>query len=86
MRTSLALAFTCLTLAGCVSMDAEECRGADWYQLGFRDAMYGLRPMDIPYAEQCGKHGAKLDVAAYAKGWQEGRWEFDSRASRSRGD
>jgi hypothetical protein len=73
------LAVSALLLAGCVTMDATECGGANWYELGFRDAMYGLQPMDVAYGEQCGKHGAKPDTAAYAKGWQEGKWEFDSR-------
>ena len=79
MRLAFALAFTCLTLGGCVSMDANECRAANWYELGFRDAMYGLQRMDAAYDERCGKHGAKPDVAAYARGWQEGKWEYDSR-------
>jgi len=79
MRLPLILAFTCLTLTGCVSMDATECRAANWYDLGFRDGLYGLQRMDFVYDEQCGKHGAKPDAAAYAKGWQEGVWELDSR-------
>jgi hypothetical protein len=80
------LAFTCMTLGACVSMDAAECRGANWYDLGFRDGLAGLQRMDIPYDHECGKQGVKLDVDAYAKGWQEGKWEYDSRISRSRGD
>jgi hypothetical protein len=75
----LLLAFACATLTGCVSMDAAECNSANWYDLGFRDAMYGMQRMDAVYDDQCGKHGAKADGAAYAKGWQEGKWEYDSR-------
>ena len=60
-------------------MDAAECRGADWYQLGFRDGIYGMQKMDFVYADQCGKHGTQPDAAAYAKGWQEGLWELESR-------
>ena len=66
-------------MTGCVSMDAAECSGANWYDLGFRDGLAGLQRMDVVYDEQCGKHGAKPDAAAYAKGWQEGAWENDSR-------
>ena len=73
------IAFTCLTLAGCVTMDASECRGANWYDLGYRDGLFGLQRMDIVYEEQCGKHGVKPDAAAYGKGWQEGLWEYDKR-------
>jgi hypothetical protein len=69
-------------LSGCATMDAGECRGANWYDLGFRDGLYGLQRMDVVYDEQCGKHGVKLDAGAYAKGWQEGRWENESRRRR----
>jgi hypothetical protein len=82
----LILAVTCLSLAGCVSMDAAECRDADWYRLGFRDGIYGMQRMDLVYDEQCTKHGARLDAAAYAKGWQEGVWELDSRRKHAGAD
>ena len=78
MKTIL-LAFTCLTLGACVSMEASECRSANWYDIGFRDGLSGMQRMDVAYDEQCGKQGAKPDVVAYAKGWQEGVWEFDQR-------
>jgi hypothetical protein len=82
----LILAAAWLTLAGCVGMDAAECRDADWYHLGFRDGLYGMQRMDVVYEDQCAKHGAKLDAAAYAKGWQEGVWELDSRRKHGGGD
>lgn len=78
MKTVL-LSFICLTLSGCVTMDAAECRSANWYDVGFRDGLFGMQRMDITYDEQCAKSGAKLDRAAYAKGWQEGLWEFEAR-------
>jgi hypothetical protein len=83
MKRLLAIAVTYLTLGGCVSMDANECRAANWYDLGFRDGLFGLQRMDVAYDEQCGKHGTKPDVVAYAKGWQEGAWEFNARKSDS---
>jgi len=73
------VAFTCLTLTGCVTMDASECRSANWYDIGFRDGLFGMQRMDVAYEAQCGKHGATADLVAYAKGWQEGLWEFDAR-------
>lgn len=78
MKTVL-LAFSCLTIGGCVTMDASECRSANWYEIGFRDGLFGMQRMDVAYDGQCSKQGAKPDVAAYAKGWQEGLWEFDAR-------
>lgn len=79
MRVSLVVACTSLTLAGCAGMDAAECRGANWYELGFRDGLFGMQRMDEVYASQCGRQGVDPDRAAYAKGWQEGVWEFDQR-------
>jgi Protein of unknown function (DUF2799) len=73
------LAFTCLTLAACAAMDAEQCRGANWYDIGFRDGVYGLQRTDFVYGSQCSAHGVTVDQAAYGKGWQEGNWEFHKR-------
>ena len=63
-------------------MSAEDCRGADWQQLGFRDGLYGIQRMDAVYGGQCEKHGARVDSAAYGKGWQDGKWEYEKRAMR----
>jgi hypothetical protein len=60
-------------------MDAEQCRGANWYDLGFRDGIYGLQRTDFLYASQCSGHGVTVDQAAYVKGWQEGNWEYERR-------
>jgi hypothetical protein len=75
--------FLALLLCGCAGLEAQDCRSADWYTLGFRDAMYGLQRRDDTYAWQCAQHDAKLDVARYAQGWQEGKYEFDRRTSQS---
>ena len=72
-----------LLLAGCAGMDPDSCRGADWYRVGFRDAMYGLQRQDFSYDSQCAAHGATVDDARYAQGWREGKYEFDRRASQS---
>jgi hypothetical protein len=77
------VAFTCLTLGGCVTMDASECRSANWQEIGFRDGMYGLQRMDMVYDDRCEKHGAKLDTAAYVTGWQDGHWDYEKRAGNS---
>lgn len=72
-----------LLLAGCAGMDPDSCRGADWYRVGFRDAMFGLQRQDFSYDSQCAAHGATVDDARYAQGWREGKYEFDRRASQS---
>ena len=66
-------------IGGCAAMSDPECRSADWYQVGYRDALYGLQPQDGAYAHQCERSGAKVDRARYGQGWREGKWEFDSR-------
>jgi len=68
-----------VVLSGCAGLDAEACRQADWYDLGFRDAIFGIQPQDAVYASQCQPSGAKVDVARYAQGWREGRYEADAR-------
>jgi hypothetical protein len=80
MRPGLLIAV--LALAGCAGFDADTCRGADWYDLGFRDAIFGLQPQDEVYAHGCERY-AKLDVARYAQGWREGKWEADQRRNES---
>ena len=72
-----------LLLAGCARLDAHGCRDADWYRLGFRDAMYGLQRQDFTYESQCAPHAVGVDSARYAQGWREGKYEFDRRASQS---
>ena len=60
-------------------MDPEGCRGANWYDLGFRDAIFGLQRQDDLYSQQCERSGAKVDVARYMQGFVEGRYEADRR-------
>jgi hypothetical protein len=72
-----------LLLAGCASLDAESCRSADWYRVGFRDAMYGLQRQDYSYEARCAAHGTTVDEPRYAQGWREGKYEFDRRTSQS---
>jgi len=72
-----------ILLAGCAAPDASTCRSADWYDLGFRDAIFGLQRQEDQYADQCARHGVKMDVARYVQGWREGKYEADSRRSES---
>jgi uncharacterized protein DUF2799 len=66
-------------LSGCAGFDSTACRQADWYDLGFRDAIFGIQPQDLIYVPQCEAHGVKVDVARYAQGWKEGKYEADAR-------
>jgi hypothetical protein len=79
MRRACGAAAFALLLCGCAGMDESGCRGADWYDLGFRDALLALRPQDEVYAEACARHGVTVDGARYIQGWREGKYEADYR-------
>ena len=72
-----------VVLGACAGLDPAECRGADWYDLGFRDAIFGLPPQEDVYAAHCARHGLKPDAARYAQGWREGKYEADHRRNES---
>ena len=72
-----------LILSACAGTESGPCREANWYDVGFRDAIYALQPQDLVYAATCEPHGVKVDMAQYAQGWREGKWEADDRRSES---
>jgi hypothetical protein len=70
-------------LTGCASMNENECRSADWYQLGYRDAdPYGQRPQIERYAYEC-KAWAQVAESDYMRGWVDGYREFNTKMSGS---
>jgi hypothetical protein len=75
----VAAAVACVLAAGCASMNEVDCRGTDWYDLGYRDALLALQPQDAIYARLCDPQGVKVDFARYAQGWREGKYEADDR-------
>ena len=77
MKTLRTLVLTVASLTGCATIEANDCQKA--YDVGFRDAIFGLQPQDNVYASLCSAKGARLDLAAYGAGWQEGKYEFDRR-------
>ena len=78
-RTSLLIA-ACALIASCAQMNESECRAADWYQLGYRDAeIYGLRPQVDQYAYRCRAFGVQVAEAPYMAGWVDGFREWNTR-------
>lgn len=69
----------CILLAACAGANEVQCKKADWYNLGFRDAIFGLQRQQGFYEHECAAHGVKVDVARYLQGWTEGRYEADYR-------
>jgi len=70
----------CLLLGACAPMNETQCRSADWYQVGYRDAdIYGLRPQIDQYAYQCRAFGLPAQEATYMAGWVDGFREWNTR-------
>ena len=82
MRNSALVALV-LALCGCTAMSENECRSADWYQIGYRDAdPYGLRPQFNVYEHQC-KAWVQASESDYMRGWVDGYREFNTKMSGS---
>ena len=77
LRISAALAAA--GLAACAGMDTGQCRDANWYELGYRDARYKLQSQVELYIQQCERHGVKVDAARYEQGLRQGRYDFPDR-------
>jgi len=69
----LPLALITLIGAGCASMDPDECRRANWSEVGYRDGLNGAHPSRIAaYHEDCGKVGIRPDEQAWVSGHMRG--------------
>ena len=66
-------------LGGCAGMSRGDCQGANWYDLGYRDASFRLQSQAAVYAQQCERHGIKVDAGRYEEGLRQGRWDFPDR-------
>src|SRR2546428_6637916 len=82
MRYALAL---CIALAGCAGMTENQCRVADWAQLGERDGIFGNQPRIEVYAYQCGRYQVAAAEKNYLDGWWVGHAEFVRRADSMEG-
>jgi hypothetical protein len=78
-RTSGVLLAASLLAAGCAGMSDAQCRDANWYDLGYRDARFKLQSQAGVYAQQCERHGVKVDATRYEQGLREGRYDFPDR-------
>ncbi|MCK9510172.1 MAG: DUF2799 domain-containing protein [Pigmentiphaga sp.] len=65
----LAAAAVLAVLAGCATMSAEECRTADWYEIGMRDGQNGKsRSYFDEHVTSCKDAGVRPDLARYTAG------------------
>jgi hypothetical protein len=80
--THFLLAAVTVLAAGCAGMSDSECRSANWYDVGEREALvYGLRPQIDQYAHQCSKYGVQVPQQDYMAGWVVGNGERIRRAA-----
>jgi hypothetical protein len=76
MRTFVAVVFVplaLLLLASCATLSEEECRAADWYQIGVNDGAEG-RATDYveSHRRACAGVGVSPDVEAWLRGRAQG--------------
>ena len=73
MHKRILLTFGVLVLAGCATMNEEECRNADWTLIGFEDGSNGKSQSVIgDYRKDCAKTNVVPDLKAYQQGHAQG--------------
>ena len=76
MNKCLFLSFA-LMLAGCATMNKEECQVADWQAVGYQHGARGQSATAFEdYQRDCSKHQIKADFNAFKQGHQQGLDEF----------
>ena len=64
-------------LAGCSSMNANECLATDWRTVGYEDGVSGYSGDRVgQYRKACSKHGVTPNLADYQHGREQGLREF----------
>ena len=78
------IALVAMTLAGCAGMSPNECRVANWYELGERDGLLGGPARIDQYAYQCQQHNVQAAQERYLEGWWMGNAEYRRRTAGTR--
>jgi hypothetical protein len=81
MRHTISL--LAVILAGCAGMSQNECRVANWHDLGERDGLAGNPARIDTYAYRCEKHNLQADRQQYLDGWWTGNAEYRHRTAGS---
>ena len=63
----------CLTLSGCTTLSAQDCRSIDWYWFGEYDAEVSANLIGN-YTVQCAAFDVQPDLARYMQGRARGLW------------
>lgn len=71
------LVSTALLLAGCASMNAEECQVADWYAMGYQQGAQGRGTQAFTdYQKDCAAHKIQADFSAFKRGHEHGLGDY----------
>lgn len=78
MRINSSITLACLALlCGCSTLSEQECRSADWYQLGAKDGQQGERANLLDeHKESCKSYGVRPDESRYLEGREAGLKEY----------
>jgi len=73
----LAVSVALLALAGCASMNRQQCQVADWRLIGYQDGAAG-KPAGVigEYRKDCAEHAVVPDLDAWLAGRDEGLKEY----------
>ncbi len=64
-------------LAGCATLDKDECLAVDWRTIGYEDGVAGRAGGRVgEHRKACAKHGVAVDLDAYQAGRAEGLREY----------
>lgn len=67
----------CVLLAGCATLNKDECLNADWRTIGYEDGARGLPASHIgKHRKACARHGVTPNFDAYEKGRVQGLREY----------
>lgn len=73
MLKPITLIFATLTLSACASLSVEECRVADWKEIGYTDAANGFTQGRIEdHRNACAKTGVAVQLGPYLEGFNAG--------------
>jgi hypothetical protein len=76
------LAICCMLLVpGCASVGPDACAQTDWYQQGYMDGRRTWYSRIDEHTARCASSSIKPDAAAYQKGWDQGRFDYDHKSS-----
>ncbi|RTE67115.1 DUF2799 domain-containing protein [Amphritea opalescens] len=73
MRTRSLIVLLSLGLAGCATLDREECLSADWQLIGFNDGVVGRATERLEqHREACSEYGVVPQIDEYLQGYDQG--------------